>query len=519
MPVFTAFIPISSQDFKTNIMLNLFKNKEHALENLIEINNQQELFEALKRHSPNELFINLNGFEISSDLTFHLKKDFLTRFEVLPLFVKNNYLFCATSTPKSETEQLIRLKTAHKPLLIKAQPEQIKSIIESYFGNQNPKSSLNAEVIAKLSKNRTDESEDAIAKVDELLDRAVILKASDIHIFPVEKLFQISLRIDGLLHKLQALGKTEARTVIARIKILANLNITEKQLPQDGNITIMRNGAKVDFRVSLIPTVDGDSITIRVLDSIENIKKLSQVGFEKSGVKRLKSLLSDSGIILVTGQTGSGKSTTIYALISELINKNLNIITVEDPVEYKLPGIRQIQVHEDIGYSFSNALRSILRHDPHVIVIGEIRDKVTAQIAIQSALTGHLVISTLHTKSAIGSITRLLEFGIDAYLVSSVLKAVVSQKLVRKLCPKCKGREQGCVYCNHTRYSSRCPIYELLAVSKPLVKLIAKASDEQELLHQAQKEGFELMEEYAQRLVEQKITDNQEIIRKLNSYE
>lgn len=323
--------------------------------------------------------------------------------------------------------------------------------------------------------------------VNALLAQAVSEEVSDIHIEPFETKVVIRFRVDGILREHISLERKFSDYLIARIKIMAKLNISEKRIPQDGRITLTIGGKQVDVRVSTIPTSYSERIVMRLLDKNNIRLELAQLGMSEANCKKFYELIHmPHGIILVTGPTGSGKSTTLYAAISEINTKDINIMTVEDPVEYELEGIGQTPVNPKVDMTFARALRSLLRQDPDVVMIGEIRDQETAEIAVQASLTGHLVLSTLHTNTAVGAITRLNDMGIESYLLSTSLLGVLAQRLVRRLCPHCKqkvlatpheraflGIEEGamlykpvgCPECNDTGYKGRCGIYELIEVT------------------------------------------------------
>ncbi|MDP4917437.1 MAG: ATPase, T2SS/T4P/T4SS family, partial [Haliea sp.] len=294
-----------------------------------------------------------------------------------------------------------------------------------------------------------------IRMVNQLIHRAVDMGASDIHIEPFEDGLQLRYRVDGVLQEhADAPAASLGQAIASRIKLLAQMNIAERRLPQDGRIMIRVKGHELDLRVSTIPTVHGESIVMRVLDR-DNIRlSLADMGFSSDTLERYRKLLdSPHGVLLVTGPTGSGKTTTLYASLASLDSERLKIITVEDPVEYQLQGVNQIQVQSQIELNFSRALRAILRQDPDIIMIGEMRDTETAQIGVQSALTGHLVLSTLHTNTAAGAITRLEDMGVERYLITSAVNGVLAQRLVRKRCTACHGA--GCEACGQTGYAGR----------------------------------------------------------------
>jgi general secretion pathway protein E len=329
-----------------------------------------------------------------------------------------------------------------------------------------------------------------IRLVNDMLSQAVKLGASDIHLEPSRNRIELRYRIDGVLVSRTSPNPDEYPAIVSRIKILANLDIAERRLPQDGRIRTKSNGRDIDIRVSTIPTPHGEDVVIRILDQKKQVLSLDNSGLSSKITQLfIQQLKRSHGIILITGPTGSGKTTTLYSALQDIIDGETKIITVEDPVEYEIPGITQIPVNESIGMDFVSALRSILRHDPDVIFIGEIRDRATAEIAIQSSLTGHLVLSTLHTNSAVGAINRFLDMGIPDYLLASSLNAVSAQRLVRKLCPACKQathidpllaqryqipegqtiyQATGCKKCANTGYKGRIPIAEFKIVDSHL---------------------------------------------------
>ncbi len=359
-----------------------------------------------------------------------------------------------------------------------------------------------------------------IRLVNLILQRAVEARASDIHIEPFEGSLKVRLRIDGILQAIDAPAAHSTAAVISRVKIMARLNIAERRLPQDGRIKLRVLGKELDLRVSTVPTLYGESVVMRLLDKESIVLDFESLGFEGEGLRRFLGVLRlPHGIILVTGPTGSGKSTTLYTALSQLNTPERKILTVEDPVEYQLDGINQIQVKPQIGLNFATALRSIVRQDPDIIMIGEMRDLETAQIAVQSALTGHLVLSTLHTNDAAGSINRLLDMGLDDYLLTSTISGILAQRLVRRLCPACaepapappeleielaRGieipagglqirRARGCEACAHTGYRGRLAIVEFLVMSDHLRGLIMQHANSQEIDDAARSEGMGTM--------------------------
>ena len=333
----------------------------------------------------------------------------------------------------------------------------------------------------------------AVKFVNELLELAVKQNASDIHIEPLEAVTRVRLRIDGLLCSAVEVLRSNHSAIVSRIKIICGMDIAEKRLPQDGRVEVEVGSSKVDLRVSTLPVINGEKVVIRLLEKSQKLLELEALNFSESNLKISKQLInSPHGIILLTGPTGSGKSTTLYATLQELNDETKNIITIEDPVERTIEGINQIAVNNKAGLTFATGLRSIVRQDPNIIMVGEIRDGETAKIAVQAALTGHLVFSTLHTNNAIGAVTRLLDIGIEPFLLAAALRGVVAQRLVRTICPYC---EDGCEHCNHTGYKGRIAVQEVLQITPKLQNLITYGVEENVLLETARESGFTAIQE------------------------
>ena len=359
-----------------------------------------------------------------------------------------------------------------------------------------------------------------IRLVNTIIGRAVDMKASDIHIEPFEHKLEVRYRIDGILREQESPPLRLRAAIVSRVKLMAKLNIAETRLPQDGRIKLAIRGKEIDMRVSTVPTLYGESIALRVLDRTATVLDFEALGFEPKGLRLYLSVLERShGILLVTGPTGSGKTTTLYASLKHLNTGDRKILTVEDPIEYQLDGVNQVQVKPQIGLNFASALRSFLRQDPDVIMVGEIRDKETAQIAVQAALTGHIVLSTLHTNNAASTITRMIDMGVDDYLITSTVNGVLAQRLVRVLCEHCRevysaspeiiaelnlGRytnskniefykAKGCQECSETGYIGRTTILEMLTMSEPVRRLVARGSDASEIQRVAIDEGMRTM--------------------------
>jgi general secretion pathway protein E len=375
-----------------------------------------------------------------------------------------------------------------------------------------------------------------IRLVNLLINRAVEQRASDIHIEPYESELKIRYRIDGVLHDVEAPPRRLQAAIVSRVKIMAKLNIAERRLPQDGRIKLRLMGREIDMRVSTLPTLYGESVVLRILDRSSIEVTLETLGFPDDTLEEFEKLIiKPYGMILVTGPTGSGKTTTLYGALDKINSPDKKIITIEDPVEYQLFGVNQIHVKPQIGLTFANGLRSIVRQDPDVIMVGEIRDAETAEIAIQAALTGHLVFSTLHTNDAAGAVSRLLEMGVEDYLLASSLLGVLAQRLVRRICTHCKrpaevGAEvlraladghgearvyegRGCEECANTGYRGRSGIYEFLPVTEAIKQLILKRASADGIREAAVHEGMRTLREDGWRTVRNGITSVAEIVR------
>jgi general secretion pathway protein E len=359
-----------------------------------------------------------------------------------------------------------------------------------------------------------------IRMINALLTQALREGASDIHIEPFEQISVVRFRIDGNLRDIVRPKKAIHASLVSRIKIMAQLDIAEKRLPQDGRITLRVGGKGVDVRVSTLPTGHGERAVLRLLDKEAGRLDLTHLGMSDNVMPQFDKLISQPhGIVLVTGPTGSGKTTTLYAALSRLNAPTSNILTVEDPIEYELQGVGQTQVNPRIDMTFAKALRAILRQDPDIIMIGEIRDLETAQIAVQASLTGHLVLATLHTNDSAAAVTRLLDMGIEPFLLSSSLLGVVAQRLVRKLCPECKthdGHEWhavGCDHCGQTGYHGRVGIYELLQTTDDIRAQIHNQASEADIRTAAQRDGMKTMREDGERWIAAGITTRAELMR------
>lgn len=336
--------------------------------------------------------------------------------------------------------------------------------------------------------------------------------ASDIHIQCDRDCIRIRFRIDGVLQTVKSIDKDLFSPLVSRIKVMSNMNIMENRLCQDGRMSVVADNKNIDFRVSIVPTATGQSVVLRIFDNKNELLELEDLGFSETTFDLLiKSLSLPYGMLLATGPTGSGKTTTLHSLINKMDKEHLKIITIEDPVEKEITGVDQIQVNNEIGLTFENVLRRVLRQDPDVIMIGEIRDKETAELAVRAALTGHLILSTLHTNDSFSAITRLKNLGIDSYLISGVLKICLAQRLVRKTCKQCCGI--GCEYCNNTGYKGRTAISEIFEIDDEITKMIDQEMPESKIKSYALKQGFISLNADAKEKVKFGITTNNELLR------
>lgn len=351
--------------------------------------------------------------------------------------------------------------------------------------------------------------------VEAIFSCALQRSASDIHIEPLETHCRIRIRVDGLLQELCLLPLTRHNAILSRIKLLGEMDIAEKRLPQDGRLEAGFQGRAIDFRISSLPTMTGEKLAIRILDKNKSLFSLSGLGFSETNKRLYEGLIRmENGLLLTCGPTGSGKSTTLYATLQEINTEDKNITSIEEPVEYKLPGINQVAVHRKIGLDFADGLRAIVRQDPNVIMLGEIRDLPSAEIAVQAAMTGHLVFSTLHTNSALGAIDRLIDLGVEPFVLLNSLRGVLAQRLVRRICPNCASERpatalekyylgsadrvscgKGCSHCQGTGYKGRIAVHELLVMDDELVRLLLQHADKRTILGYLKEKDFHLLRE------------------------
>ena len=420
------------------------------------------------------------------------------RYGVLPLHRDGGWLVVATSDPHDlDAERAVAFATGHRVRWAEATAADIAAQIARWYPEAHAKPdpvSIPVQVQhlgfenASSSPAAQDDSASAIMLVDQLIAEGIQAGASDIHVEPEEQGIAVRHRVDGMLRQARMLPRSLAPSLVSRVKILSGLDIADRMRPQDGRARVALRGAVVDLRVSTLPASHGEKIVIRVLDGSAGLRSLDSIGFADSDLARIRALLEQrEGLVLVTGPTGSGKTTTLYAALREVQARGVNVVTVEDPIEYRLPGIVQVQVHERAGLTFGAALRSIMRQDPDVILVGEIRDRETAEIAIQASLTGHLVLSTLHTNDAASAVTRLIDIGAASYQIATAVKGVVAQRLVRRLCPSCTGA--GCAECSGIGYRGRRAVAEILVASPEFERRVAASAPPESIAEAARANG------------------------------
>ena len=443
-------------------------------------------------------------------------------------------LFLADLLEKKLGKAVSNLYSVEEDLLLELIQKYYEPLEETEAEKEEQEEIADAEILRDLA------SEAPVVRlVNRLIREALEARATDIHFEPQKDGLRVRYRIDGVLHEVARHPRRLVAPVISRLKLMAKLNIAEHRLPQDGRILFRAGGQNLDIRVSVLPTVHGEGVVLRLLRREERILNLEGLGFFSDHLDTFKQLITNpNGIILVTGPTGSGKTTTLYAALALLNQPDRKIITIEDPVEYQIPGISQIQVKPEIGLTFAAAIRSILRHDPDIILVGEIRDLETAEIAVQAALTGHLVFSTLHTNDALGAVARLVEMGIESYLIAAATIGLVAQRLVRLLCPKCRKRRDpspeflkalellperpekiicyepiGCEYCAYTGYRGRMAIYEIIPVDPGLRRLILEERGEENLRQYTKEKGHLSLFQDGLRKAARGLTTFQEVVR------
>lgn len=468
------------------------------------------------------------------------------RYGIMPLDINNNKILIAVSNPEDMSViEDVKMSSRMDVSFLLSPRENVNGAIERYYKNvelfyreeQAEVQTIN--IVSTDTAKKMDEIESnvnntpVVKLVNNLVQQAYVRQVSDIHIEPFENDVLVRMRIDGDLVEVMRLAPSALNSVISRIKILSGMNIAEKRVPQDGRFAFSNDEFKVDLRVSTIPTIYGEKCVMRLLNTGgENLLSFEQLGMTKENIARFEHMLSaPNGIILVTGPTGSGKSTTLYAVLNRLRKPTINITTIEDPVEKQMFGVNQVQVNTKAGMTFANGLRALLRQDPDVIMIGEIRDYETAEIAVRASITGHLVLSTLHTNDSVATIVRLIDMGVPPYLVSASVNAIIAQRLVKRLCPYCKQKRAlsdaekvmleddsindvyepvGCPECNHMGYSGRIAIYEIVELDHSIRKMISSGAPVDEIRKVAAANGAEFLADNLRQLVAKGVTSMDE---------
>jgi len=519
------------------------KNRDEKLGDYLishELITEQQLIQVLEIQLGIPL-IHLSQHSIEPELIQLVPKELAKRANIMPVRREGTKLLIAMADPMDyfAIEEL-RMATGYQIVTGIAAKDDVFRAITKYYDLQESMDDALGDVMPTEFDDEdqiTDEDSPIVRLVNQIIANGVAQRASDIHFDPQGKELKIRYRIDGIMRHERSLPKSMQNIIIARVKIMGNLNITENRMPQDGRIKSIVNLRAIDIRLSTLPTIYGEKIVMRIMDLSNAVSDLDMLGFSDLNYKKFKAMLDrPNGIILITGPTGSGKSSTLYAGLNHLNDDDVNIITVEDPVEYELEGVNQIQVREEVGLTFSSGLRSILRQDPDVIMVGEIRDMDTAQIAIRSSLTGHLVLSTLHTNSAIESISRLTDMGVETYLLSSSLIGIMAQRLVRRVCRDCSvqrapnDRETkvfkqygieiveitegtGCPSCSETGYRGRLAIHEILTIDDAIKTQILNRNSSEEILKYARSKGFKTLVEDGLEKVHAGLTTIEEVLR------
>ena len=525
------------------IKLNDKTNEEINVEKFIDIREKIEPFdESYNKMVSSKLgyeYINLDYLGYEEQTVKKVTSDFIRLNKVMPIYEKEKkYIVACGDVFNIKAINDIKALLDKEVEIISTSNEKIQRI--NNIVNNQIKDISYLEV--EHEENGNDEIDvlntPVVKLVEGILAEAVARNASDIHIEPFEKKIKVRYRIDGMLYGGLDINLSLYQSLCARIKVLGEMNISERRKPQDGRIKRIINDYEYDFRVSTLPTIYGEKIVIRVFDKSDDGYSLDEIGFKENTLIEIKELISKPyGIILVTGPTGCGKSTTLYSFIKELNKDGINIVTVEDPVEYTIEGVNQVQVNNKIDYTFASVLRSVLRQDPNIIMVGEIRDEETARLAMRLAITGHLVLSTLHTNDSVGAITRLEDLGVEPFFIGEALNGVIAQRLVRKLCPECKEKyapndeekdllniddevvlykKKGCRACDFTGYSGRTIISEVFIISKDVREMIYKEANQERVKSKSIKNGMKTLVDSCKEKVVSGETSVEELMKIMN---
>ncbi len=520
------------------VALNNQKTEKKKLgEILVEIGaiSEDEIFNILEKQLGIER-VYLDSINLEEKIVSIIPENIAKKYNVIAIDADETEIIAATSDPlnifaiediKIITGKEVRLLSSPKSEVERAINKVYSNIVEYSSNSKGDVDLFNSEIM----------DSPIVKTVNWIIENAINAKASDIHIEPLEGRVKVRFRLDGQLKEIMSLEKKDLNAIVARIKILSSLDIAKKRVPQDGRILTKVNGVDIDLRVSTLPTVNGEKIVIRVLDKSANNISRNNLGLDKSDEEKLKRIISKPhGIILSTGPTGSGKSTTLYSILKELNDESRNIITIEDPVEFSIEGINQVNVNYKTGLTFSYGLRSILRQDPDVIMVGEIRDAETSKIAMRAAITGHLVLSTLHTNDAPSTIIRLIDMGIEPYLIATSIVGVISQRLIRIVCPHCSEsyeatsyekkllnidvnekviikRKIGCNKCNKTGYKGRVGVFEIMEIDQEIREYITSEKSIDNITKLAIEKGMTTIRDACRSKVLDKTTTIEELIR------
>ena len=509
---------------------------------------EQQLIEALKIQLGVE-FVDLTAVSIPVELAKYVPRTLAKKYCVVPVKLVRDTLYLAMSDPldfiaQEEVKAASRKRVIPMIATHRATEQAISRLYARVIEEMKREAgSAGPDIVpAQLAKD-SDSSEGAptIRFVNSLIERAFTERASDIHLEPQEGEMVVRMRIDGLLRRVLTVPAELQSTVISRLKIMGGMDIAERKVPQDGHAMLRVKGNEIDLRISSMPTVYGEKIVLRLLNKTSQLLSRDAIGLEGDDLESYQALLRNTGgVILLVGPTGSGKSTTMCVMLRDLAREEVNIVTLEDPVEYYIPGVSQCQINEKTGMTFAGGLRAILRQDPDIISVGEIRDGETASIAMRAAITGHLVLSTLHTNDAPSAVDRLRDIGVEPWLISGALRGVVSQRLVRRICPHCKRayhpasdelallglddapdlvfyKGEGCPDCHHTGYTGRRAVVEILMIDAPLRRLITAGASADELADEARRHGFTTMRERCRDLVLRGETTAEEAVRTISS--
>lgn len=519
---------------------------------------EAQLIEALQMQLGIE-FVDLSKDIIEPKMSTYVPKNIARKYGVVPVRLDKDSLYLAMKDPMNFVA-IEEAKAASRKKIIPmiSTTNGIDRAILNLYGNEGVAKAIeemkqqagaeeesSKEGIApsiEISEQETP-SAPTIRLVNSMIERAVTERVSDIHIEPRETEVVVRMRIDGILHSILTVPKNLQASVISRIKIMGGMNIAERRIPQDGRANVRVKDQNVDLRISTLPSIFGEKVVIRLLNKSTGLLNKNGIGLTGEDLTKYQKLITNhSGVILIVGPTGSGKSSTMYTMIQELNTEDVNLVTLEDPVEYNIPGITQVQINDKTGMTFASGLRSILRQDPDIIAVGEIRDGETAEIAMRAAITGHLVLSTIHTNDAISTIDRLEDIGVAPYLIASALNGIISQRLVRKICPNCKTeyeptddeldilgmkrepgikfyKGKGCPYCFDTGYRGRTGVFEILMMNHDARRCISEKRTKDELIRAVEGSNYVSMRENCKRLVLEGTTTASEAMRTINSME